>query len=130
MFHMENLQIKTVCHTVAGHTGPLFNKHNVLNVFDTFILELGVFMYKYQANLLPKTFSNYFVKHNQIHIQQEMLKIIVFIKQKKEKKMFSDRSIWIAGPSLWNSLGTKMKHCKTTQHFRSELNSSLISEYD
>ena len=50
-----------------SHTGPLFNKHNILNVFDTFKLELGVFMYKHQANLLPQAFSNYFVKHNQIH---------------------------------------------------------------
>ena len=48
------------------HIGPLFKKHNVLNIFDSFKLELGVFMYKYQTNLLPQTFSNYFIKHNQI----------------------------------------------------------------
>ena len=50
-----------------SHAGPLFNKHNVLNVFDTFKLELGVFVYKHQANLPHKPFSNYFVEHNQIH---------------------------------------------------------------
>ena len=35
--------------------------------FDTFKLELGVCMYKHQTNSLPKTFSDYLIKHNQVH---------------------------------------------------------------
>ena len=38
-----------------SHTGPLFKKNNVLNIFDTFKLELGLFMYKHQTNLLLQT---------------------------------------------------------------------------
>ena len=45
----------------------IFKKYNVLNVFDTFKLELGVFMYKHQNNSLPHTFSDYFIKHSQVH---------------------------------------------------------------
>ena len=47
--------------------GPLFEKHKILNDFDSFKLKLGTFMYKQQTNLLPKTFSNYFFEHNQVH---------------------------------------------------------------
>ena len=76
-----------------SHTGPLFNKHNVLNVFDTFKLELGVFVYKHQANLPHKLFQIILLNIiKSIGIQQEMLAIIVFIKPKKKK--FSDRSIY------------------------------------
>ena len=137
-----------------SHTGPLFKKNNVLNIFDTFKLELGVFMYKHQTNLLPQTFSNYVIKHNQIHkyptrnaedygikkakktknktkqnktkqnktkqnktkqnkTKQNKTKQKQKQKQKnKTEKQNSDRSIRITGPTLWNSLDTKMKHCK------------------
>ena len=40
--------------------------------------------------------------------------------------MFSDRSIRITGQTLWNSLNTKFKHCKTTKHFRNVFKSSFI----
>ena len=76
-------------------------------------------MYKHQANLLPQAFSNYFVKHNQIRNYPTRNAEDYIIH--KAKKMFSDRSIQITGPSLLNSVDTKIKHCKTTQHFRSEL---------
>ena len=38
-----------------SHTDPLLKK-KVLIIFDAFKLEFGVFMYKYQTNLLPQTF--------------------------------------------------------------------------
>ena len=68
IFKLQKWAIRTILlqHN-RSHTGPLFEKYNVLNVFDSFKLELGVFMYKHQTNLLPQTFSNYFMKHNQIH---------------------------------------------------------------
>ena len=55
-----------------------------------------------------------------------MLKISVH----RTKKMFADRSIRITGPTLWNSLDTKIKHFKSTKHFRNEFKSSLISKYN
>ena len=86
-----------------SHTGPLLKKKktDVLNIFGTFKLELGVFMYKHQTNLLPQAFSNYFIKHNQIHkYPTRNAKDCSIHKAKKKKKMFSDRSIRISGPTL------------------------------
>ena len=59
--------------------------------------------------------------------QQEMPRIIVSIKQ---KKMFSDCAIRNCGPSFWNSLDKTIKHCKTTKHFRNQLKSVLLPEYN
>ena len=59
--------------------------------------------------------------------QQEMPRVIVSIKQ---KKMFSDCAIRNCGPSFWNSLDKTIKHCKTTKHFRNQLKSVLLSEYN
>ena len=86
-----------------------------------------VLMYKHQTKLLPQTFSNHFIKHNQIHKYSTRNDEDYSIH--KAKKMFSDRSIRITGQTLWNSLNTKFKHCKTTKHFRNEFKSSFINYY-
>ena len=129
IFKLQKWAIRTISlQHYRSHTGPLFEKYNVLNVFDSFKLELGVFMYKHQTKLLPKTFSNYFTKHNQIHKYPTRNAEDYSIH--RAKKMFSDRSIRITGPTLWNTLDAKIKHCKTTKHFRNELKSSLITKYN
>ena len=78
-----------------SHTGPLLKTttttttttttNNVLNVFDTFKLELGVFMQKHQTNSLPQGFIQIILLNiaKSITIQQEMPKIAVFIKPTK-----------------------------------------------
>ena len=85
-----------------------------LNVFDTLKLELGVVCTStkqiYFHKLFPIILLNII---KSISIQQDILKIIIFLKPKKKKK-FSNRSIQITGPIIWNSLDTKIKHCKTT----------------
>ena len=60
-------------------------------------------MYKHQTNLLAQTFSNYFVKYNQTH--KYLTRNTEDYSIHRAKKMFSDRSIRITGPILWNSLG-------------------------
>ena len=131
MFKLQKWAIRTISHEhyrspYRPFTGPLFKKHNVLNVFDSFKLELGVFMYKHKTKLLPQTFCNYFIKHNQIHRYSTRNSEDYSIH--KATKMFSDRSVRVTGPSLWNSLDIKFKHCKTTKHFRNEFKSSLITK--
>ena len=129
IFKLQKWAIRTISlEHYRSHTGPLFEKHSILNVFDSFKLELGVFMYKHQTNLLPKTFSNYFIKHNQVH--KYPTRNAEDYSVHRTKKMFADRSIRITGPTLWNSLDTKIKHCKSTKHFRNEFKSILISKYN
>ena len=45
-----------------SHSAPLFQKHDILNVYDSYKLELGVFMYKYFNGLLPMSFNTFFHK--------------------------------------------------------------------
>ena len=47
----------------------------------------------------------------------------------KRNKMFSDRAIRAAGPTLWNSLDDKFKQCKSSKHFRNMYKSNLIACY-
>ena len=54
-------------------------------------------MYKHQTNTLPKTLSDYLIKHSEVHnYPSRMFMITVFI---KPKKVFSDWTKWITRPT-------------------------------
>ena len=129
IFKLQKWAIRTISNShYRSHTGPLFSKYNVLNVHDTFKLNLGIFMYKHHTNQLPPIFSTYFTKHVQTHNYPTRNAQDYSINM--TKKMFSDRAIRNCGPSFWNSLDKTLKHCKTTKHFRNELKSVLLSVYN
>ena len=50
-----------------SHTASIFQKYNILNVYDSYKLEVGVFMYQYFQNLLPSSFNTFFSKRSDIH---------------------------------------------------------------
>ena len=59
--------------------------------------------------------------------QQGMLTITVLIRQ---RKCFPIVQIRNCGPTFWNSLDKAVKHCKATKHFRNQLKSIILSEYN
>ena len=85
-------------------------------------------MYKHQTNSLPQTFSDYFIKHSQVHNYSTRNAQDYSIY--KAKKVFADRAIRTTWPTLWNSLDSKLKYCKTAKHFRNEFKSSLVNDCD
>ena len=125
---LQKWAIRTVTNSYyRSHTGPLFSKHNVLNVNDTFKLHLGIFMYKHHTNQLPNVFSPYFIKHSQKHNYPTRNAQDYCINN--NKKMFTDRAIRNCGPMFWNSLDNNVKQCGTTKQFKNMLKTIFISNY-
>ena len=60
------------------------------------------YFYMHHSKLLPQTFSDYFLKHNQVHNyparNSQGYRIY------KSKKIVSNRAIRMVGPGIWNSL--------------------------
>ncbi len=54
-----------MCHYAP--TDPIFKDLNILKLHDIYLLQLGIFMYKYQNNLLPINFANSFLRTDQVH---------------------------------------------------------------
>ena len=87
IFKLQKWAIRTISNShYRSHTGPLFSKFNVLNVHDTFRLNLGIFMY--YISITQISFHQFFqrillnmFKHT--ITQQEMPKTTVLIKQRK-----------------------------------------------
>ena len=46
---------------------PLFERYNALNIFDMNDKEAGIFMYKYNNNMLPHSFDGLFTEHQSNH---------------------------------------------------------------
>ena len=125
---LQKWAIRTISKShYRSHTEPLFSKYNVLKVNDTFKLNLGIFMYKHHTNQLPKTFSEYFTTHAEIHNHDTRYAHDYSINI--SKKMFSDRAIRNCGPTFWNSLDKNIKRCNNTKQFKKQLKSSLLSNY-
>lgn len=126
---LQKWAIRTISNShYRSHTGPLFSRFNILNVFDTFRLELGVFMYKYNTNKLPICFDGYFVKRTDIHDYHTRNANDYCLT--KNRKVFSDQSVRTFGPILWNSLHQNMKLSKSIKHFRNQFKNQLISTYE
>ena len=74
----QHLQLKIVFVACLRICLPkLFQKHDILNIYDSYKLELGVFMYKYFNGLLPMSFNAFFTKLSDIHMTQEINLIII-----------------------------------------------------
>ena len=83
---LQKWAIRTISNShYRSYTWPLFSKFNILNVHDTFKLNLGIFVNRHHSNQLPP----FFFQRNLLNMfkhtitQQEMLKITVSIKQRK-----------------------------------------------
>ena len=129
VFKLQKWAIRTISKAhYRCHTAPLFREHNMLNVHDTFKLNLGTFMYKHQTNQLPKSFVAHFTKHVQMHNYKTRNAQDYSIN--KTKKVFSNQAIRNCGPPFWNSLSIELKRCNNSKLFRKKLKSNLLSNYN
>ena len=98
------------------HSAPLFQKkkHDILNVYDSYKLELGVFMYKYFNGFLPMSFNTFFTKLSDIHDNDTRNKSNY--NPTRNRKVFTDKAIITTGPILWNSKDKNIKNAISTKN--------------
>ena len=129
IFKLQKWALRTISNShYRAHSSPLFANFKILNVFDSFKLELSMFMYKHFNSKLPETFNKYFIKHTEIHNYHTRNAQDYSIP--KTKKVFSQRSIRNTGPSQWNSLERNIKLSTSVKHLRNQLKNQLILEYE
>ena len=110
-----------------SHSGPLFHKYGILNIYDVYV-ELGVFMYKYYNDLLPKIFKDFFTQRSDIH--NYYTRNSENYNHTKNKKVFTDRAVRTTGPILWDSINDLAKNSNSLKHFRQNLKTNYILSYN
>ena len=107
-----------------SHTASIFQKYDILNVYDSYKLEVGVFMYQYFQNLLPSSFNTFFSKRSDIHDYHTRNRSN--FNQTRNKKKFADKTIRTTGPTTWNLIDDKIEKAISTNHFQKSCKSLLI----
>ena len=102
------------------HTKPLFEKVNALNIFELYNKKnLGIFMYKYKAGMIPSSFDHLFANLESIPNYNTRNKTNYRFDIHKIK------SILIDGPKFWNLLPREVKSSSSVTTFKESLTSFL-----
>ena len=78
-------------------------------------LEVGVFMNRYFANLIPESFNTFFLKRSDIH--DFHTRNNCNLNQPGNKRVITDKTIRTTGPILYNLLDDKIRKSLSTKHF-------------
>ena len=125
---LQKWALRTISNShYRAHTSPLFVKYNILNVYDMYKLETGVFMYKFSKDSLPGGFKNFFTTRSEIHDYHTRYKD--HYHQTRNARSFSDHSIRTYGPLLWNSLNNNVRQSYSVKHFKNQYKKNLICLY-
>ena len=96
------------------------------HVYDTYKLEVDVFMCRYSLNQLPEQFTAFFSKNSDSHGYHTRNGNDFTLTR---NKVFSDQSIKTTGPILWKSIHQNIKDSRSTNHFRTQLKCHYLSNY-
>ena len=107
---------------------PIYIKLNVSTLDMLREFEWGKFMYKYQNNMLPRVFDDYFKKpshqHGTRYAKQNNLEKLR-VKNAKEKSLLK-----FLGPSKWSSIPLQIKQVPHLKTFMSLYKTHLIDTHD
>jgi hypothetical protein len=110
-----------------AHTAPLFKKLRILKIHDIFVQQITQFMYKFNNNLLPENFNNYFIKNSTIHRHNTRHADNLHLPFSNTVVRFI--SIKSRGPRVWNALADDLKLACSLAVFKKKRKSTLINSY-
>ena len=123
------LKFRTACLYLAKHSLLITLSSWVVGKWNVHQMNMqDIYKHVQAPTKLPQTILDYFIKHSQVHNYPTRNAQDYSIN--KAKKVFPDQATRTTGPTLWNSLDSKLKYCKTAKHFRNKFKSSLVNIYD
>ena len=98
------------------HSEPIFKDLEILNISKINNYLTSLFMYSnHYLNDLPETFTNYFVKNNQI--RQHNTRNASQLHKSYKRTNYAKHTLSNAGVNVWNKLGSKFKNIKSYNIF-------------
>ena len=101
------------------HSAPLFTNSNILNIFDLYSYQVGIFMYKFHHGLLPESFDSFFAYNYEFHNYNTRSKTSIHVDYSRTK--LNQLQIRSRGVFLWNSLPSNIKDSKSLHLFKTSL---------
>ena len=110
-----------------AHSDPLFFELKTLKVNDINSLQCAMFMHKYNLNILPPNFSNFFTQNTQVHSYPTRRSGDFHLNN--PRMILAQKTIRHHGPDVWNSLPADIKSCHSLYSFKSLLKKMFLSQY-
>lgn len=131
IYKLQKRIVRIICNAgYRDHTKPLFQKCNLLNVFDINKYQISLFMYKYMniPSAVPDTFINYFQLNSQIHsyATRKANKLHVNYARTTTRQF----TICYKGPIIWNSFEPVITQSVSLGIFQKRVKAYLINSLD
>lgn len=129
IFKLQKRAMRTISNShFRSHSAPIFKNLKVLNVYDMYKVDLGVFMYKHFNGQLPQIFNEYFNKFTDIHDRDTRNNNDYQFM--KNKTAMASRGVRSSGPCLWNTLSPNIKMSINIKQFKKQFKNELLNTYD
>ena len=111
-----------------SHTEPLFKSNQILKLEDMYTMQISLFVYDLNNDLLPKSFRNLLsqnclARHGIITRQNNL------IPQSRPRTTFSSKLPKHNFTRIWNKTGSTLAHGKNILTFKRLLKNSYLEAY-
>ena len=127
--HLNILQKRAV-RFIAGapygsHTAPIFAEHNIPKIEQIRMIQIGLFMHRYNLGTLPATFNQLFKPSSEIHTHDTRGSKLLFKPfARTNTRIFAIRN---TGVALWNSLPESIRLIPSFSHFKNVLRRHIMN---
>ena len=93
----------------------------ILQVDDIYKLEVGKFMYKFNNDLLPENFKDYFKYVSTIHTHNTRTASNMCLYPIRARTNFQKNTLKYKGVEVWNSIPISIKQLPSVKSFSDQL---------
>lgn len=109
-------------------TAIIYYEQGVLQLPDLFQLQVAKFCFKFNKNLLPSSFNQFFVKVSNIHhYGTRNSNINLYIP--KQNNLSGGKMLQSLGSKIWNDMPKDLLKCQTVKTFIQKFKKLLINKY-
>ena len=109
------------------HSDPLFARFKSLKINDIHFLQIALFMFRYNTDLLPMSFNNMFRTNQNVHSYSTRRATDIHLHN--PLTALAHKSIRHSGPDVWNSLPVEIRNRHSFYSFKHSIKQMLITQY-
>jgi hypothetical protein len=128
VFRLQKIAFRVVFNIrKRSTTMNVCKEYNILRLPDIHILNIGIFMYKYNHSSLPPIFSDFFTENRNIH--NYPTRNASKLRTHRVRTTLGERFIRKSGVNFWNSTGENLDSSVSLATFKKLLKTNLTQRY-
>ena len=112
-----------------AHSSPLFKLLSILKMNDLVEYYVAIFMFKYNNNLLPSVFNNFFNSVSNIHKYRTRSATKNNFHIPKANTNYGKFNIRFQGAKIWNAIDENIRKTETLKKFKHNLKVTVLKSY-